>query len=61
MLALVPLVAATSACEDFGLWAGGQGELRWVLDHTTDVLTKASGEIPDTNDFILSIKDGKGR
>lgn len=38
MLALVPLVAAVSACEDFGPGAGGQGELRWVLDHTTDVL-----------------------
>lgn len=61
MLALGLLIAALSACEDFGLMAGGQGELRWVLDHTTDVLTKASGEIPDTNDFILSIKDSKGK
>ncbi len=62
MLALVPLVAVLSACEDFGSVAGGQGELRWVLDHTTDVLTKASsGEIPDTNDFILSIRDSKGK
>ena len=55
---MLPLVAALTACEDFGL-GGPQGELRWTLDR--EVLTKASSEIPDTNDFILTITDGKGK
>lgn len=58
-MAVLPLLAAlTTACEDFGL-AGSQGELRWTLDR--EVLTKASSEIPDTNDFILTITDSKGK
>lgn len=56
-MAVLPLVAALTACEDFGL-TGPQGELRWTLDR--EVLTKASSEIPDTNDFILTITDSKG-
>lgn len=57
-MAVLPLVAALAACEDFGL-TGPQGELRWTLDR--GALTKASNEIPDTNDFILTILDAKGK
>ncbi len=35
-----------------------KGELRWTIDSST--LTKSAEEIPDTNDFILSICDSKG-
>lgn len=57
---MLPLVAGLTACDDFAFrhdWQE-QGELRWVLDGTFP--TKATAEIPDTNDFILSIRDGGG-
>ena len=57
-MAVLPLIAVLAACEDFGL-AGPQGELSWSLDRGT--ITKASSEIPDTNDFILSITDAGGK
>lgn len=57
---LLPLLAGLTACDDFALSPDGQmGLLRWVLDKGT--LTKASGEIPDTNDFILTIRDADGK
>ena len=60
MLLLLPLLAAAGACEDFGANAG-QGELRWTLDRETDVFTKASSEVPDTNDFLLKVRDSSGK
>lgn len=57
---LLPLLAGLSACDDFSLYPETEvGELRWVLDKGT--LTKTSGEIPDTNDFLLSIRDAEGK
>lgn len=59
-LALLPLVAGLAACEDFGFINDAQtGQLRWVLDPGT--LTKSSGELPDTNDFLLTILDAGGK
>jgi len=58
MAALLPLLAVFPACEDFGFTAA-QGELRWTLDQAA--YTKASAEIPDTNDFILTITDADGK
>jgi len=55
---LLPLLAGLAACNDF---AGEKedGQLRWVLDH--GALTKATvEEMPDTNDFILTIRDASG-
>ena len=59
-MALIPLVAGLAACDDFGFKTqeAGAGELRWVLDR--EGLTKAPAEIPDTNDFILTIRDAGG-
>ena len=57
-MAVLPLLAVFTACEDFGL-SGPQGELSWTLDR--GAFTKASAEIPDTNDFILTITDSKGK
>ena len=59
LMALLPLVAALSACDDFGLGSGGQGELKWIIEGD-GVSTRASAEIPDTNDFILKVTDSKG-
>ena len=57
--ALLPLVAALGACDDFGPRSGGQGELRWIIEESG---TRASSaEIPDTNDFILKVSDAKGK
>ena len=83
--ALLPLVAALGACDDFGLRTRGQGELRWIiegsgpdtraevgtgswadtrgsmLDTRAAAETRASAEIPDTNDFILKVSDAGGK
>ena len=63
-MALLPfLLAGVCACDDFGLATDPQkeqGELRWTLDGS--VFTKASNpEIPDTNDFLLTILDANGK
>ena len=55
--ALLPLVAALGACDDFGLGSGGQGELKWIIEGDG---TRATAEIPDTNDFILKVSDARG-
>lgn len=59
------LLAATAgclwACDDFRL--GGTDEparLEWTFDKDTELLTRAGAEIPDTNDFILTVSDGDG-
>lgn len=60
-MALLPLLAAVaSACDDFGLAPDSpqQGKLTWTLDG--DALTKADSELPDTNDFLLTIRDAQG-
>ena len=59
--ALVPLAAAVSACDDFGLgFLQGQGELRWIIE-SEGAGTRASAEIPDTNDFILRVSNADGK
>lgn len=57
---MLPLLAAVTACDDFGK-AGYRenGELRWVLD--ASAFTKAAETLPDTNDFILTIREAGGK
>ena len=63
-MALLPfLLAGVCACDDFGLATDlnkEKGELRWTLDHSV-FLTKAEAEVPDTNDFLLTILDADGK
>ena len=59
--ALLPLVAALSACDDFGFRSGGQGELRWIIGESGAGTRASSAEIPDTNDFILKVTDAGGK
>ena len=65
--ALLPLVAALGACDDFGLRTRGQGELRWIIEgsgpdtRAEGAETRGSAEIPDTNDFILKVSDAGGK
>lgn len=63
-VALLPfLLAGAAACDDFGLATDSnkeQGELWWTLDRS--VFTKATdAEIPDTNEFLLTIMDAEGK
>ena len=61
-ISLLPLVAVLGACEDFGGGrSDGQGELRWVLEGDTELFTKATSHLPDTNDFLLTISDAGGK
>ena len=60
MWALLPLVAALGACDDFGPGSGGQGELKWVIEGNGQ-RTRAASEIPDTNDFVLRVSDAQGK
>ena len=59
-MALVPLVAGLAACDDFGKFpsADTHGELQWDIDKES--VAKAGVEIPDINDFLLTITDSKG-
>ena len=60
MMALLPLLAALFSCDDFGKDAGqAAGALRWTLDRST--FTKAPEALPDTNDFLLTIRDANGK
>ena len=60
MWALLPLVAVLSACDDFGFGSSGQGELKWIIE-ANGPATRASAEIPDTNDFLLRVTDSQGK
>jgi len=60
LLTLIPLVAGLAACEDFSHdLNSAPGELSWCWEE--EALTKASAELPDTNDFILSVKGPDGK
>ena len=57
---MVPLVAGLAACDDFGKFpsADTHGELQWEIDRES--VAKAGAQLPDINDFQLTIKDSKG-
>ena len=62
-LTVAALAVMLCACEDFSLEKEkGRGTLYWSLDPVVRVVsTKASAEIPDTNDFILKVADASGK
>lgn len=60
-MALFPLVAGLAACDDFG-WSGGNEEpgiLYWRVDE--EARTKSPADLPDSNDFLLTVQDAKGK
>lgn len=59
MAAALPLLTVLLSCDDFGTYAGRtSGQLRWTLDRAA--FTKASEALPDTNDFILTVRNSSG-
>ena len=58
------LAAAACSCEDFlgkeNSPGSGKGILMWHFSECLPSMTKAAEEIPDTNDFILTVSDSKG-
>ncbi len=59
-MAMIPLVAGIAACDDFGKFpsADTHGELQWEIDRES--VAKAGAQLPDINDFLLTITDSKG-
>ena len=54
------LLLCLVGCDVWNSDAGGEGELRIAFDLGVSDITRASSDIPDTSDFILSVKDSKG-
>lgn len=61
IITLLSLALAAASCDDFGFLAPlpDPGSLRWKIE--TDSRTKGLTDIPDTNDFILTVKDASGK
>lgn len=59
LAALIPLTV--TACDDFSLWDAPQekGILRWTLESVPS--TKSAENLPDTNDYILTVRDASGK
>lgn len=63
ILSVAALAVTLCACDDFSLdGKKGSGTLYWSMDPVIRVVsTKASADIPDTNDFILKVADASGK
>ncbi len=60
-IAALALTPAVDSCEMLGLQSGtGKGELRIAFVREQESLTRAGLAIPDTSDFLLTIKDSGG-
>ena len=59
-LILSVLAAGLISCENL-LGPAPDGELRLRFSRDLSAMTRAAEEIPDTNDFILSVTDSKGK
>lgn len=59
--ALLLLPVFLTGCEMLGTRSPHEGELRISFESDYDQSTRASSDLPDTSDFILSITDSKGK
>ena len=55
------MLLCLAGCETMGLRSQGEGQLRIAFASGADHLTRASSDIPDTSDFILTVTDSKGK
>ena len=60
LLFLLPLAGLLWACDDFRT-DDGETRLQWSFAKETELLTRSLSEIPDTNDFLLTISDAGGK
>lgn len=60
LLFLVLSSAIVQSCDFLGAVSSGEGELRIAFAQGQDLLTRSGMEIPDTSDFLLTVKDSKG-
>ena len=61
MLAAGTILLLATACQDFFQGFGRRDAfLKWHFDPGLPIGTRSGGEIPDTNDFILTVSDAKG-
>ncbi len=62
MVAACAVFTAFNSCELLGIGPdGGKGELRISFAQGQESLTRAGLSIPDTSDFLLTIKDSRGK
>lgn len=61
LLTFLTLALAAASCDDFGFLTPPPqpGTLCWKIG--TDSATKGLSDIPDTNDFILTVRDASGK
>jgi hypothetical protein len=57
---LLAALLLLQACNFLGNPSFGDGELRIAFAREQDALTRAGLSVPDTSDFILTVKDSKG-
>ena len=60
LLFLVLSSAIVQSCDFLGAVSSGEGELRIAFAQGRELLTRSGMEIPDTSDFLLTVKDSKG-
>lgn len=54
------LLLCIAGCETLGSRSGGEGELRIAFASEAELRTRASSDIPDTSEFMLTVTDSKG-
>lgn len=54
------LLLCIAGCETLGFRSGGEGELRIAFASEAELGTRASSDIPDTSEFMLTVTDSKG-
>lgn len=60
LLSLAALSTISYSCEFLGESSGKEGVLRVSFAPGQELLTRSGIEIPDTSDFILTVKNSKG-
>ena len=60
LLCVVTFWSTLHSCNILGGPSGGEGTLRVSFAQGQEILTRSGIDIPDTSDFILTVKDGKG-
>lgn len=60
LLSIAVVCLPICSCNLLGSISGNEGILRVSFAPEQEILTRSGIEIPDTSDFILTVKDSKG-